>query len=215
MNKREENKYSMYKAVETVLSENRETIDSVPMFADSVNEFRVGLRSIEDLDNHYQSAGTGAAANKYEARDEVAEKIMQITGPLSVYARRIGDTNLESICGSSESKYRYNFRDTEVLQRARLIVQRVGEHLEHLAPYGITEQMISGLKAAVGNYDSAMRGKESRDASSVAAREGLSKAMGEVDEILKEEIDEFMKMYKNSKPVFANQYWAARVIKDS
>lgn len=215
MNKREENKYTMYNTVQAVLGDNRQIVDTVPLFAESVDEFNETLQTIGGLDNHYQSVSDGATAAKYAAKDALIDVIMQVSGPTSVYARRSKDENLLALSQSAESLYRYILRDTELLHRARLVASRISELQSELEPYGVTAERVNALNAAIEGYAEALGGRESKAASAVAARGGLSKAMDEADEILKEEIDAFMGMFKQSQPAFSDQYWAARVIKDS
>ena len=52
MNKREENKFSMYKGVEKVLDESASVI-TAQAFKDSVTEFKDLLKTISDKDNQY------------------------------------------------------------------------------------------------------------------------------------------------------------------
>lgn len=214
MNKPEENRYSMLVGVQSLLGEKREIVDTIPKFSETVDEFDVTVQSIGDLNNQYQNVSGGATGNKAAAKDALIDTIMEVSGPLSVYAKHTKDENLRSLMDQPESLYRYNLRDTELFNRVKLIGKRVTENQENLAPYGITAEKVASLTAAITAYNTALSSKETRVASAIGAREGLTKVMNEADEILKEEIDPFMESFRKSHQSFYNEYMAARVIKD-
>ena len=74
--------------------------------------------------------------------------------------------------------------------------------------------MLDDLKARISAYDASLKEVTSGVAERVGARTAVSDLFVQVDEVLKEELDAMMQIFRVTDPELYNDYRAARVIKD-
>lgn len=213
MNKREENKYSMYKGVEKVLDENASVITPMTAFNDSVKSFKSILQQISDKDNQYRTVSKGATATKDNAEDDLIEIILKVASSAYVYGRKTKNESLKALCKVTPSELR-QMRDTVLLQKGKDLYSKVNPVIGSLNTYGITAAIMTDLQNKTNTFESTLGSKESKFADSKASRQDLGKLFDDADDILKEEIDTFMDVIKEANVSFYNKYQAARVIKD-
>lgn len=213
MNKREENKFSMYRAVEKVVDEYAETVATIPALTECVNDYKTAIVKIGELDSQYQTIAKGYTVTKDTAEDALVDAMMDVGSALYVYARKTKDEHLKVLCKFSVSQLK-KMRDTELLQKAKNLLVSVNAHLEDVAAYGIAAEVVTELERKIKDYDTTLSNKDSKAAESKTARASLTQQFQDVDEILKEDLDTLMELMKQRNREFHNQYKAARVIKD-
>ena len=203
MNKREENKYTMYKAVEKILDDNISII----------NKFKEALNNLSAIDNQYLTITKGASDKKKNSEKQLIKYLINISSALYVYGRKEGNEDLMSVSKINKSMLK-KVRDTGLLQIAKAIYQKANENKDNIKDYGISDTNITDFNSILKAYDESLSSMESRGAQSKAARKTLSDEFNNVDEILKEDIDKLARILNDKNPVFYEDYKSSRVIKD-
>jgi len=213
MTKREENRYSMYRAVDKVLSDNQSVVDGLPALAESVSDFRQTMQDISDQDNVYKTVTGGATDAKNTAEETLIETMVSLSGALSAYGRKTGDDRSRSLSQFSESDL-ILMRDSDLVQKGKNLLETLQQNESGLTHFGVTSAMIADFLNRLTFYEEALGRKDSKFAESKAARRKLKELFSKANEILKEEVDQMMELIRVSNSGVYNQYEAARVIKD-
>lgn len=213
MNKRQENKLTMYEGVLTFFSANADTINNVPMLKDSVVGFNSIITALRLKSTEAENASTGKTAVKSQAEDNLVSLLLPVASGLFVYARKQNKNELKEKARITETILR-RLRDTELASKGDLIASLATEQIANLTPAGITDTMIADLKAKVQAYRNAIDARESGVAERMGARTSMEDLFDKVDGILEEEIDTAMEAIRANKTQLYNEYFSLRVIKD-
>jgi hypothetical protein len=213
MTKVEQNKYSMFSAIESILGKFQPMIGSQPMLKECSDNFTNVLDELRDKDNTYLNVKKGSREDKDTAKERLIDELTAKAGALFVFARKTGNGNLKAVTEVTRSGLE-RLRDPELLQKAKVILENFRENLEELKKNGMTDQSLADLDKAVNNFDTAIGKKDSKQAEGKASRKDLNEIFDEADDILKNDLDRLVELVKNDSPDFYNQYKAARVIKD-
>ena len=213
MTKVEQNKFAMYCAIESILGNFTSDIETKPLLKDIADAFKSDLQEIRDKDNTYLNVKKGSTADKDSAEEELIEELLAKGGALHVIARKKNDGNLKLLSDVKRSNLKH-LRDTELMQRAKLILESFKENQEELKNHGMTDTSLTELENAVNDYEDAVNNRDTKHAEGKASRKDLKALFTETDDILKNELDRLMEMVKDDSEEFYNQYKAARTIKD-
>jgi hypothetical protein len=214
MNKRQENKFTMYEGMSTLFRTNTETVNSVQMLKDSVDEFGATVTAIRTKSEEVSNASTGKTAVKSQAEDNLIAVLLPMASGLYVYAKKQNNSELKEKAKLTESQLR-NVRDTALAAKGDIIASLAEAHVADLVPAGITAAMIGDLKVKVQAYLDALGARESGVAERIGARTSMEDLFAKADEILEEEIDPAMQLIRTSNPQFYNEYFTLRVVKDT
>ena len=214
MYKRQENKFTMYEGILTLFSTNTETVNSVPMLKDSVDEFGSVVATLRLKSTEVSNVSTGKTAVKSQAEDDLITVLLPVAAGLFVFARKQNNVELKEKAKLTESHLR-TVRDTELASKGDLIASLAAGQAANLVPAGITEATIADLNAKVQAYRNALGARESSVAERMGARTTMEDLFAKVDGILEEEIDPAMELIRASETQFYNEYFALRVIKDT
>lgn len=138
---------------------------------------------------------------------------MPIKSALYALGIATGNEELKSLSVGSESSLK-KMRDSEFLAKCKMIKKEAVTRLTDLAPYKITEGMLTELQEKIDGFEEALGGKDGGLTNRIALRKELSEKFDEADEIIEHEIDTMMELMRKSQPLFYYQYQAARTIKD-
>jgi len=213
MTKREENRVTMFKAVQHFLRQNLEKLSVIPVFAEVLETLDQSIDDIDARNDEHQTVAEGATDQKRDAEEELVAETVALCRPAYTYAKRAGNRELQARFKVTESELDH-LRDTELLNRVQSLNDLLEEHQEDLAGYGVTPEKITAHREQVDAYRQALGNKEALSAVKVAARDALTDAIARTNEILKEEIDPLMALFRTTDKQFYDQYHAVRVIKD-
>lgn len=213
MNKREENKFTMYQGIKDLLTENQSSVATIPAFEESFQIFQTLLSQIAEKDQKYQNISVGAAEKKNQAEDELIDTVVAASSALRVFARRQRDEDLKKSSKVTPTGLK-RMRDSELLTKAQNIFETISQRQTDLERFGITEEFVSDFKTKLESFDAALGSKESRVAESKSTRQELGEDFDMTDEVLYEELDGMIELIKKADPEFYNRYQAGRTIKD-
>lgn len=213
MNKREENKFTMYQGIKDLLTENRSSVATIPAFEESFQIFQDLLDRIATKDQQYQNVSVGAAEKKNQAEDELIDTVVAASSALRVFARRQKNEDLRKSSKVTPTALK-RMRDSELLTKAQNTFEAVSQRQSELERFGITKEFASDFKTKLESFSAALGSKESRVAESKSVRQELGEDFDMTDEVLYEELDGMIELVKKSDPEFYNKYQAGRIIKD-
>lgn len=213
MTKSEENKLSMLEAVYALLQGNTDKTATIPAFAEGETGLQTLIQKIKDTNSQFKNLAAGKTATKHAAEDSLVEAVLEVSNSLFVIARRNKDEELKVKAGINISDLR-GMRDTELAGKCQDIATSAADMADELVNYGITADKLTELNNKIAAYQTALGAQESGLAERTAARQALSDLFKQTDELLKEELDSLMELFRNSETDFYNQYQAARVIRD-
>jgi len=213
MTNNQSNKYSMYAAADNVLKSHLASTASVPAFAEAYGRFDDLLNQIREKDKERMGKTAGKVAAKDEAEDAMVMATMIVSSALSAYAHVNGNVQLKETVHVAETPFRHA-RPSDQLNTAKLIYDLAKANAQDLVAFGVSATMLDDFKARIAAYESAVR----EVASGMAERTGAKTAVGDLfvqaDQVLKDELDTMMQIFRVTDPEFYNDYRAARVIKD-
>ncbi|NQY80514.1 MAG: hypothetical protein HRT47_09400 [Candidatus Caenarcaniphilales bacterium] len=213
MDRKEKNRYVMFKAVEEVLLESKETVSSTPALSLVFKDFQKLLKEIPEVDNKYKLVSEGAAATKEKAEDDLIDALLAVAGVVHIFARRNDDEQLKIMTRLTNSGLK-KMRDADLLQKAKAIAVLVEENLQKLNKFGLERDILKDLQMKIDDYENASDSKDAKFGQSKAARQELTEIFEQANEILNEELDTVMDFVKTKDTSLYNDYHATRLIKD-
>ena len=213
MTAEQSNKFSMYSATANVMKSHIDRITGTTALAASYDRFDTMLEQITQKDKERIGKTTGKVAAKDEAEDALVMAAVIVSSGVAALARTKGNVQLKEAVHFPESRLRHA-RPSEQLNMAKVAYDLAKANAQDLVSYGITATMLDDLKARITAYENAVKEVVSGLAERSGARTAVSDLFVQADEVLKEELDRMMQVYRISDPEFYNDYRAARVIRD-
>ena len=213
MNKRQENKLTMYEGLLTLLQANSAKGASITGYSDAVTQFSSLIMEVKEKSTEVESVTVGKTVVKSEAGDALIVALLPVCSALYVYARKQNIPEIKGRVGITEA-HLHTIRDTELASFGDAVVDLATANAAGIAPMGITADKIADLKTKADAYNAAIGAKESSVASRKGARGTLDDLFNHADELLNEELDRYMELLRSADTEFYNKYFAARVIKD-
>jgi hypothetical protein len=213
MRDNQENKLTMYEAVVKLLEQNDGLIATVPAFVGAKDNLVTSINKVKKEARQQKEATAGKRAAKVDAENELIRIIMSAGSALYSYGRKIKDHEMQDVANVRVSKLE-DMRDTELVNKAEMIYAKLLANVADLTDYQITAATVTEFRAKIDNFANALGVRESSAARSTGATANLQMYFTEADDILNEDMDRMMEMFKQSEPGFYNEYFAARVIKN-
>lgn len=214
MNKRFENRLTMYEGLQAMLQANSAKVQNVGGFAEAVTEFARLVTAIKIKSVEVDGATAGKATAKYNAEDALVDALVPVATALYMYGRKQNNAELTERTKITEAKLRA-MRDTELATYGGIISDLATAHSPGIQPFGITVERMADLKNKATAYSNAIGARESSIADRKGARGTMEELFDKADEILNEELDNFMELLYPKDTELYNKYFAARVVKDT
>lgn len=213
MNKSENNRYSMCRAVDSLLKEYSSVVQAIPALDEAGKEFAASIATIEEKDTLYTSVSKGASLQKQTIKKNLIAVAIRCAGVLFVYGNATGNKGISENANVTESDLR-NYRETKLLQVSKKIFMYVSENQGALTKYGITPESVTEFNNVLNAYDSSVKANDSKHIESKTARKALCVAFLTTNEILKKKLDKLIDLVKPVNDKFFNLYHQARSVKD-
>ncbi|MBN2402296.1 MAG: hypothetical protein JXN64_07830 [Spirochaetes bacterium] len=213
MEKRLENKLTMYEGVVSLLKDNQDMVNIVPGFTEAAAGLSSALADIKTKSIEADKASTGKTAAKQGAREELTTELLPVCSALYIFGRKQKKTEISERADISESGLR-KMRDTELGLFGKDIAELAGTVAADLAFAGITGEKIESLSAKAAVYADSIGARESGVAKRIGSREEMKDLFRRADELLNHEIDRYMEILRPSHGEFYMKYSSARSIKD-
>jgi hypothetical protein len=213
MNSNEANKYSMYTGTAKLLGNNATKTAAIPAFGESYEKFAGLVEQIRDKDKDMLGKTPGRVAAKEEMGDAMVTATVIIGAGLAALAKKKGNTQLKEAIHIHEGRLR-SARRSEQINRAKLTYDLAKANEQDLVAFAITSSMLADLKSRIAAFEEALKDVSTSVAERSGARSMLSDLFIQADEVLKDEMDQMMQVFRTTDPEFYNEYRSARVIKD-
>jgi len=215
MNNRQENKLSMYFAVDATLQNHDAAVQSVPILATSVAEFRNLVTLIQQLGRKQGEDLTGIAEDKQRLSSLMAERAIVVASKVSAFAALSNNADLAARVDTAPSDFTRG-RDSEIDDIAERILESAETHREALlTDYGLTEDQINALSEAIDAYRDILAKPRTARVARKAITEQLAAEFTRIDDLLSGRIDPLIFSLKPTHPEAVAEYQNARIIVDT
>jgi BMFP domain-containing protein YqiC len=213
MNRKHENRLTMYEGLLVLLQTNSAKTHSVGAIADTVSELAALVSAIKSKSVEVDIATVGKAAAKYDAHDALIKALLPACAVLYVLGRKQNNTEIQGRANIGGAKF-HNMRDTELSSFATAMADLVTANAPALAPLGLSAEKIADLKAKVDTYTAASGAREVSVTERKGARGTMNDLFNKTDELLREELDRYMELLRPTETELYNKYFSARIVKD-
>jgi hypothetical protein len=213
MNDKQENKFTMYEAVTSLLDANTAKTSSMSAFATTLDSFKDILAAISEKNIQKNTATVGKTTLKNQQQADLIASTVPIAGALFALGTATNDPRIQAL-GDMKKGDLLKLRDTELNDVITNIKNLADSYAAALVPYGVTPVAIAALETKLTAYDAALGSKEASFSTKVAAGTVLSDLFDDADAILKDQLDRMMEMFAPTDQQFYLEYKSAREIKD-
>ena len=214
MTGKQENKYSMFLAVQTVCNANSGIWSGVPAFVTAFGEFEAGITNIHTTRLEQEKDLKGIAEDKLVKEGEMIKHTLGLIGPMVAYANVTSNEPLRQEVDYSKRELEKS-RDTVLEDRCQIVQDRANTHsVELIASYGVTAGQITDHATTITDYHGAIAGPRSATAVKKTQTEALEVLLKSTMEILTGKLDQLIVIFETSNPQFVSDYKNARIIVD-
>jgi len=213
MTDKQDNKRSMYIAVQRVCNSNNSSWRGLPAFVRAFGNFETTLAKIDSQRQIQEGKTTGITENKQKEEDEMIQITLEIAAAVYARASINGDNELRDKVSYSPS-YLRNSRDNILKDISQVIHDEADKVIANLADYGKTPADLTQLQKEIDDYAAILAKPRTAIGARATATTNLVELFKQGDNILKNRLDKLMVSYQNSEPVFYQTYQNARNIVD-
>jgi len=213
MNKREEAKVSMYKSVEAHCNTNQTIIATSVAFLASFNAFVAKLASLFTNETSAQKKTKGVALDKDGLKQVLIQAAYDIASVVFAYASKTKNETLrQSVSFTITDLDR--LKDEFIVPVCTNIKAAANTNLTALADYGVTAAKLTALQTAMDNYAGATPKPRLAKTQKTTDNKNVRAIMKEIDDILKNEMDKTVVVFRAANPNFVTKYTEVRKIVD-
>ncbi|WP_300354855.1 hypothetical protein [Fluviicola sp.] len=207
------NKLSMYGSVLSVLNDQQTSWQSIPAFASAKTAFETKLNQLRLRVTEQLGATTGVTLEKRLRITDLRERMLVVQHALFLLGRASGDVLLKERNHQTKTDLD-RLALNELAARCAELKQDIDTYGTQLAQYGITTQTIDELiplLETVSEVNNSTR-------KAIIKRKGITQSIRELehelDELLREELDRLILVFKQTAPKFYHAYESARITID-
>lgn len=209
-----ENILSMLLAVRNVLTTNLAKITPIASFLSAYQALVADIAVIETLQAETQQDIKGITITKTEARNLLVSLTRKVQAGLLSYAVSINNQELKESINFKNADYN-KARDTDLVAICSTVYTQANANAAALVPFGIVQADIDAILAQIAVFELIIsKPREAivgREVKLKELREQLDFAVG----LLKQQIDVYMELFRESEAEFYNNYFTAREIGDN
>lgn len=213
MTDRQENKRSMYLAVQAVTDSFEAAWIGLPAFANAFTQFKAELGGLDTVAALQEKATTGVTQDKQQAKEEAITRAIQVSSAVFAYASVTENSTLQALVNYSKTALAQS-RDTLLIDKLQVIYEAANDNVADLANYGITAADITAFEASVNSYADQVQNPRVAIGDGAAATDRLVEMFDLLDDILKNQMDKLMEVLKATNDEFYVKYKKARIIVD-
>jgi hypothetical protein len=213
MTDRQENKMSMYLAVQIVCNSFGIVWSEFVAYVKTFGDFQAIISQIMETRLIQEGKTTGVAENKQKEEDEMINKTVSIASAVFAYASVIGDNELKEKINYSPSKLRKS-RDTILRDRCQLVHEETSKVIDDLGDYGILAADLEELQQEIDDYAAIIALPRTAIGTRATATAQLIELFKQGDDVLNSRLDKLTEQYKSNNPDFYISYKNARSIID-
>lgn len=207
------NRVTMFKTVDGYLDQNNSVWNGMAPLAAAVQQFKQKIVAIDAAAQKQETPVSGAAGDKAAARDELEDVLFLTCEALGVLAHTNNDHDLQALVDLSPSAID-KLGDEELANRATNVLARANAMTTELATMQVTQANIDELAEALQTYQSAKAKPRTAVVERMVQTETLPALVREAGNILRDQIDRLVNLFRRTNPEFVAGYRSARVVVD-
>lgn len=211
MNKQQENRFTMYNAVNKYLGENPETTGTIQAFNENCNAFSEKCIEIKLKDDTKKTVAVGKTISKLNARESAITRCLLISAGLFAYAKKTNNDELAELSDIQRSRLEM-MRDTELIETLESVYELAKARSAEGVTYGFGETELESYRLIIQKYDDAFGRSQTGMLKRKVAVKSLVELFSEAGAIL-EVIDKYVHGMRETHSDFAAHYNDARVIR--
>lgn len=209
----QENKFSTYLEIETVFDRNNHIVSKIPQLSDSVTNFKNVISDISLKAVKRNTVTKGATENKSLNRIGLENAVVEISSALYALGYKTTNEVIKAISNVPPSTLD-RMRDTEVVNKANVILNTASENEEALLNYGIDAEDIAKLRNCIAGYKTSSTDKSGSGTESKVITKTLKELFRNAADILDNELDRMVDSLQTKEKNFYDSYYAVRSVKN-
>jgi hypothetical protein len=210
MNRKQKSFYVMELALRDFLDQNATITSTLPNFGSFFTAFSENIRKIQIFTEQQETDKSGFAWQKSQLRNDLSARALEVCRKTATFAKLTHNAVLAREVHYSETDIKRS-TDSMLKDRAWVILEKAEMNLAELAAYGITAEMLTGLKAALEQFISAIPQPRMGIIEKKHATDQLA-LLFEVNDELLDDMDALAEIIRYSHPEFFQKYWDHRKI---
>lgn len=211
MNKNQINRKEMQETVVYYLDTHAEIWNTIPKIAEFKNKLDEINTQIEESYKAQQNAQVFLGKSKTQLKQIIAQKADMINDVVEAYAGVQGDTILEQKMADSASTL-YKLRNQDFMHKIKEIIQEAENRIEALRDFGLGEEQINDLKADFDGFLALNGEPRMYRIASTQATQDLDQLFTAANDLLVNQLDKVIKIFRTRNANFYNGYLAARSV---
>jgi hypothetical protein len=207
------NRVTMFKTVDGYLDQKNSVWNGMAPFAAAVQQLKQKLVAIDTAAQKQETPVSGAAGDKAAARDGLEDVLFLMCEALGVLAHTSNDHELKALVDISPTAID-RLNDEELGNRATNVLAKANAMKTELATMQVTQANIDELDAALQTYLTAKAKPRTAVVERMVQTETLPALVRETSNILRDQIDKLVNLFKRTNPEFVAGYKSARVVMD-
>lgn len=213
MDTQQTNRVTMFKTVTAYLDVNNSVWSGMAPLAAAVQQFKDKITAIDDTAQKQETPTTGAAVDKSTARDDLEDVLFLTCEALGVLGSASADNELVALTALTPTTL-HRLGDEELVNRATNVLEKANTKTTDLATLQVTAGNITELSQALQDFKATKAKPRTVVAGRVAETETLADLIRDASEILRNQIDRMVNLFRRSDSKFVAGYRSARVIVD-
>jgi hypothetical protein len=209
----QENKFSTYTDIDTVFERNNNIVSRIPQLADSVTNFRSVISDISIKAVKRNTVTKGVTETKSLNRVGLENVVVEISSALFAYGHKASNEIIKAISNVTPSSLD-RMRDTEVINKANVILNTAAENEEALLNFGVDAEDITKLRNSIAGYKTSSTDKSGSHTESKVITKTLKEMFQNAADILDNELDRMMDSLQTKEKNFYDSYYAVRSVKN-
>ena len=207
------NRIRMFKTTNSVLEENKAVWTAMVPFADAAQKFRDKIAKIDLTAQKQETATAGATLDRTSAREALEDVLFLASEALGVLAHGADDNALRDLTDVRSSGLQ-RMTDEELANLAHSIVAQTTGRTAELATLQVSEANLTELNQALQDFEESKSAPRTAIANRMAQTESLAELIREANDILRNQLDRMVNLFRRLHPDFVAAYRGARVIVD-
>ena len=211
MTNNQANQTAMMKAVDNVFGKYSDPIGSIKVMSDSVTEFKTTLSEIDRTVMIQEGKITGTTEQKQKEELEMINAVVRIAAAMYVYGIDTSNFELTARVDINPSTLK-NMNQASLQATCSMVLALAKEHIDNLGNYGVNDADVSNLEKEINDYITLVAAPRSEIVTRSQATSLLKELIKKQMDLLNIKTDKIMVMFKDTQPVFYNEYKSARII---
>lgn len=211
MNKQNEARLNMFKAVLQFLLNNTGITATIAAFAPIFASFQAKLAEMEGAVAGESSIITGTTSDKVSLRLTLALEVKRIGDAVASYAATVGNNELREAVSLPLSKLK-RIKEEVFIAQAQNYHDLAEANLTALASWNVNTTTLTALQDMIDQYVIVAPAPRNKLVQKTAFNRAQSAAEKEISKLLREQLDPIIYQFSLSHPDFYSQYVQNRVI---